>query len=119
MKTVCVVLIAWFLACPLIVSAKRGAPPKVEPVVYEGTKYVAPNDDGRSVCVEAYNAATGKRQWKKEIYANIINPSLEEDVQWAFIRAMVIQKGNLLITDEKDRKYLLNLKTMEVTKQKA
>ena len=32
---------------PHLASAKRLSPVEVDPVIYEGIRYVAPNDDGR------------------------------------------------------------------------
>ena len=53
------VLLAVFV--PGIAHAKRKAPPKVEPVIYEGVRYTAPNDDGRRAYVQAW-ATTSSRQ---------------------------------------------------------
>jgi len=114
MKALSVVLVGGLLLCPLLLSAKRGAPPKVEAVVYEGIRYTAPNDNGQVVSIEAYDAASGKKLWAKEIFRNKIDPSLEADVQWVFIKALVVRNGNLLIINEKDRKYVLDLKSLSV-----
>jgi hypothetical protein len=40
---------------PCLMPAKRVAPPRVDPVIHDGIRYVAPNDDGR----RAYIATSG------------------------------------------------------------
>lgn len=96
-------------------SAKRIAPVKVDPVIYEGIRYVAPNDDGRRGYVEAWNVETNKKLWELTIFANAIDPNLEEDVQWVFIKALNIQDGRLIVTSEHGEIYHVDLKTKEVT----
>ncbi|HEX3280554.1 MAG TPA: hypothetical protein VHR36_04935 [Pyrinomonadaceae bacterium] len=38
---------------PCLMPATRVAPPRVEPVIHDGIRYVAPNDDGRRAYIEA------------------------------------------------------------------
>jgi hypothetical protein len=76
-----------------VVSAKRIASGKVEPVIYEGICYVAPNDDGRRGYIEAWNVGTNKKLWELTIFTNGIDPKLEENAQWVFIKALNIQAG--------------------------
>ena len=52
------VILLLTLLLPQLASAKRIAPMKVDPVVYEGIRYVAPNDDGRRGYIEAWNLGT-------------------------------------------------------------
>jgi len=49
------------LLLPQLVSAKRIGPVKVDPVIYDGIRYIAPNDDGRPGYVEAWNVGTDKK----------------------------------------------------------
>ena len=49
------VILLLTLLVPQLASAKRIAPGKVDPVIYEGIRYVAPNDDGRRGYIEAWN----------------------------------------------------------------
>src|ERR1700747_3210408 len=77
--------VALFLAralIPLWGSAKRIPPASVEPVVYEGIRYVAPNDDGRRGYIEAWNVGTNKKLWELTIFTNATDPNLEGDAQW-------------------------------------
>ena len=57
-----------------LASAKRIAPAKVDPVVYEGIRYVAPNDDGRRGYIEAWDVATEKKLWELTVFTNRIDP---------------------------------------------
>lgn len=97
-----------------LISAKRIAPAKVEPVIHEGIRYVAPNDDGRRGYIEAWNVGTDKKLWELTIFTNRIDPNLEEDVQWVFIKALNIQDGRLLVTSENGATYQVDLKTKEI-----
>src|SRR5579872_500973 len=101
---------------PCIASAKRTAPPKVTPVVYEGIRYVAPNDDGRRAYVQAWDPATNKKLWEVTIFRNFIMPFEEENVQHVFIKQMKILDAALIITAEDDRVYRLDLKRLSVKK---
>ncbi len=51
------------LLVPQLACAKRIAPVHVAPVIYEGIRYVAPNDDGRRGYIEAWNVGTNKKLW--------------------------------------------------------
>lgn len=94
--------------------AKRAAPAKVEPVVSEGVEYRAPVEN--KGVVEAWDKATGKKLWEKQVYAVKIDPGMEKDVQDVFIRKLEINAGKLIVTNERDDVYSIDLKTREVTK---
>jgi hypothetical protein len=55
--------IVLLLLLPQLASTKRIAPVKVDPIIYEGIRYVAPNDDGRRGYIEAWNVGTNKKLW--------------------------------------------------------
>jgi hypothetical protein len=71
---------------PSLALAKRVAPAKVEPVIHQGVRYVAPNDDGRRAYIEARDVQTNKKLWDLTIFTNRIDAMLEEDVQWVLSR---------------------------------
>ena len=102
-RLVMIVLLAPLLA--VFVSAKRSPPAKVEPVIHQEIRYVAPNDDGRRGYIEAWNVGTNKKQWELTIVTNRIDPNLEEDVQCKFINGLSIQDGRLLVTSEDGKTY--------------
>ena len=99
-----VVILLSALLLPQFASAKRLAPGNVEPVVYGGIRYVAPNDDGRLGYVEAWNVGTNQKPWELTIFTSHIDPirqrngattNLKEDVQRVFIKTLNIQNGKL------------------------
>jgi hypothetical protein len=98
-------------------SAKRAAPPKVEPLVHEGIRYVVPNDDGKRAYVQAWDIKSGKKLWEVTLFLNVIDPALEEDVQHFYITRVSIRGGTLYATCERSRVYELNLKTHAVTQE--
>jgi hypothetical protein len=100
---------------PSVASSKRTAPATVEPVIHEGIRYVAPNDNGRRGYIEAWDIKTNKKLWELTIFTNRIDPKLEEDVQWVFIKALSVQHGMLKVTSEHGTTYEIDLKTKAVT----
>jgi hypothetical protein len=109
------IFVAVALLLPSLALAKRVAPAKVEPVIYQGVRYIAPNDDGRRAYIDAWDVQTNKKLWDLTIFTNRIEPGLEEDVQWVFIKALNIRDGALFVTSERDKIYRVDLKTKDVT----
>jgi len=102
-----------------LASAKRILPVKVEPVIYRGVRYVAPNDDGRRGYVEAWSIGTNKKLWELTIFTNRIDPNLEEDVQWVFVKTLIIHDGRLVVTSESGMTYQVNVNTKEITQSNS
>jgi hypothetical protein len=100
---------------PYTISAKRSAPAKVEPVIHEGVRYFAPNDDGRRAYIEAWDVQTNKKLWDLTVFTNRIDPTLEEDVQWTFIKSLSLRNGMLMVTSERGKRYQIDLKTKAIT----
>jgi hypothetical protein len=109
------IVLLFTLAVTQLASAKRIAPANVDPITYEGIRYVAPNDDGRRGYVEAWDAGTNKKLWELTVFTNHIDPNFEEDLQWVFIKSLNIQDSRLLITREDGRTYQLDLNTKQIT----
>jgi hypothetical protein len=109
------IFVAVALLLPSLALAKRLAPAEVEPVIHQGVRYIAPNDDGRRGYIEAWDVQTNKKLWDLTIFTNRIDPTLEEDVQWVFIKALSIRDGALIVTSEQDKIYSVDLKTKAVT----
>ena len=110
-----IIFVAAALLLPSLALAKRAAPAKVEPVIDQGVRYIAPNDDGRRAYIEAWDVQTNKKLWDLTIFVNRIDPKLEEDVQWVFIKALRAQDGTLTVTPERGKTYRVDLKTRAVT----
>lgn len=106
------VLLALFT--PPRAHAKRSTAPRVEPVVYEGVRYVVPNDNGRWAYLQAWDRKTTNMLWELTIFRNVINPLEEEDVQWIFIKKLNIDAGKLMVVDEQHRAFSVDLKTRAV-----
>jgi hypothetical protein len=105
------IFVAAALLPPSLALAKRAAPVKVEPVVYQGVRYVAPNDDGRRAYIEAWDVRTKKKLWGLTIFTNRIDPKLEEDVQHVFIKTLNVRDGTVIVTSERGKTYRVDLKT--------
>jgi hypothetical protein len=110
------------------VQALQIVPEDIEPVVFNGVKYSAPSKlmkcsrGERRECsysIEARDNETTKKLWDLEIYKVSIGRWLEEDVQWVFITKVEIRDSDLLVTDGRDRKYLVELKEDNSKPQKV
>ena len=108
------VMLLLTLLLPQLASAKRIAPAKLDAVIHDGIRYVAPNDDGHRAYIEAWDVGTNKKLWELTLFTNHIDPNLEEDVQWIFIRALNIQDGRLVATSERGETYQVDLKTKNI-----
>ena len=93
---------------PCLALAKRAAPPRVEPVIHDGSRYVAPNDDGRHAYIEAWDIQTNKKLWALTVFTNRVEPRLEEDVQWVFINKLNFLDDTLLVTSERGNTYRID-----------
>jgi hypothetical protein len=99
--------------------AKRMPPKPVTPLVQDGVKYVALLDNGRQGIIEAQDEKTGKKLWDLVVYTVKIDPNLEEDVQWVFITTLAARDHALLVTNEKNQQYTVDLKTKKIEKVKV
>lgn len=104
-------------------EAKRSAPQEVKPVIHNGIKYVAPhfkfiNNQREIGYVEAWDLKTDKKLWELQIYKVIYNPALEKDVQDIFITSLSVKDGKLIVTNERNEEFEVNLETKAVKKIK-
>src|SRR5216117_4080403 len=106
-------LVAVVLA-PSLAPGKRTAPEQVTPIVHESIRYVAPNDDGRRGYIEAWDVKTNTKLWQLTVFTNRVDPKLEEDVQWVFIKALGIRDSELIVTSERSEAYQIDLKTRAI-----
>lgn len=112
-KIVALVSLACFVL-PLAVVAKRFPAPVVPPIVHKGICYTVPNDNGTKAYVVACDTATGKQLWKQTVFRKCICPLIEHDVQWVFIQHMRLEGERLILVNERDTTYSLDLKTRRV-----
>lgn len=113
-----VALAATFLL-PTSALAKRRGPPKVEPVEHAGLRFTAPNDDGRRAYIVASDPATGKKAWDLTVFQNQIDPALEEDVQWVFLRRLYVHQRQLIVSAENGKAYKIDPQSRTVTPLKS
>jgi hypothetical protein len=104
---------------PCLTSAKRIAPSTVEPVIHAGIRYVAPNDNGRRAYIEAWDVKTNKKRWDLTVFSNRIDPKLEEDVQWVFIKTLSIEGDRLVVTSERGNTYQIDINARAVSQSGA
>lgn len=96
------------------VHAKRGPAPRIEPLTKDGIRFVVPNDDGRRGYVRAEEAESGKVLWETTLYRVKVSSRLEEDVQWVFIAQAKLDGRTLLLVDERQRTYALDIEKKTV-----
>lgn len=113
-----VMLTALFLTATSTVLAKRAAPNEVKPITVGQIEYRAPMPTaaGQMGYVEAWDTSKehDRLLWRRQIYAIEYDSNLERDVQDVFITSMKLKDNVLLITNERDSEYELDLKTLEV-----
>ena len=110
-------LISSLLLATLLAEAKRGAPAEVLPVTVGNIKYSAPNRNGTQKqmgFIEARAPKSGELIWSRQIYAVKYDPDLEGDVQDVFIKSITVEGNHLIITNERNSKYQLDLNSLEV-----
>jgi hypothetical protein len=102
------------------VYGKRLAPKEVPPVVHEGVKYTAtltgisqtePQNGG---FVQAWDVRTQKLLWQVKVYRIKYDPNLESDVQDVFITSMEIKNSKLIVVNERNEQFEIDLKTHAV-----
>ena len=110
-------LISSLLLATLLVQAKRGAPSEVLPVTVGNIEYSAPHRNGthkQMGFIEARAPKSGELIWSRQIYAVKYDPDLEGDVQDVFIKSITVEGNSLIITNERNSKYQLDLNSLEV-----
>jgi len=117
MRLTLVVSLMVFLPC--LTPAKRAAPAQVKPVIHDGIRYIAPNDDGRRGSIEAWDVQANKKLWDLTVFTNHIDPKLEEDVQWVFINKLDVRGDTLVVTSESGNTYQIDLRTKAITQSDA
>jgi hypothetical protein len=110
-----VLICAALVLLPALGLSKRTAPATVTPAIHEGIRYVAPNNDGQRGYIEAWDIQSNKKLWELTVFNNRIDPKLEEDVQWVFIKALSVKDGGLVVTSERGETYKIDLQTRAIT----
>ncbi len=104
---------------------KRVGPDEVEPIVLDGVRYEVihwgkerglEQNGGYIAAVDIEN---NQELWIVKIYSITYRSGLETDVQDNFIRSMILSadKASLMIEDENNRQFVLDLKTRQVVEK--
>lgn len=123
-----IVIMISSLIFAVAIEAGRMAPMEVDPVIYNGVMYMSNknihqkenwlgNPIGAGYYVEAWDVETGKMIWELEVYDVKYIPRLEGDVQDKFITYLAIEDGKLIVVNECDDEYEVNLETKAVAKR--
>ena len=110
-------LISFLLLATLLAEAKRGAPAEVLPVTVGNIEYSAPHRNGthrKKGLLEARVPKSGELIWSRQIYTVKYDLDLEGDVQDVFIKSITVEGNHLIITNERNSKYQLDLNSLEV-----
>ena len=110
-------LISSLLLATLLAEARRGAPAEVLPVTVGNIEYSAPHRNGthrKMGLLEARDLKSGKLIWSRQIYAVKYDPDMEGDVQDVFIKSINVEGNSLIITNERNSKYQLDLNSLEL-----
>jgi hypothetical protein len=99
---------------PPTISPSRGPPKKVQPLIHNDVKFIAPLN--RLGYIEARDVKTDELLWDVKLYDIEHDPHLERDVQEIYITSIQLESGGLKVSDEFNTKYFVNLKTKEVEK---
>ena len=104
----------FFMSCSFVYAkrisiTKKIAPPKIEPLIYKGIKFVVPNTVKEMGYVQAWDVEIGKKVWEKKVYSIFMNPFLKDNVQWAFIISLSVEDGKLVVVNEKGCEYKIDI----------
>src|SRR5262245_19786094 len=80
-----------------------------------GLHVEAPNISGTAVVKVTDSASEPAKKWSATIFRSPArDPRMEADAQWIFIVKLEIQERELIVTDERDRRFAVNLDTHRV-----
>ncbi len=117
MKKIAAVMIVLSLLSTPMVFAKRATPAQVAAVRMGEMELRAPTS--QLGCVEAWDTKHNELLWRRQIYVVRYTAGLERDVQDVFIRSMEMKDNVLIVTNENQSEYVLNLETLEVRVNKG
>jgi len=105
-----------------------GKAKEVEPVIYNGVKYIAPHfkyikkstiwemHKQNGGFIEARDETTDKLLWDLIVYKTSYISWKPMDKLDVFITSLKIENDNLVVTNEKNKKYLININTRKIKK---
>jgi hypothetical protein len=120
MNKIIFLIFAVLLCFVAFAAAKRIYVKYPDSVIADGIEYKSTYKGGwlfHDAFMEATETNSNKKIWKKKIYSTLMNPIIEEDAQWVLIISVVLKDGKLLIENEKNRHYILDIKTQKLVKE--
>jgi hypothetical protein len=111
-----VFLLAFYFICTVQAYGSRVyAPSRIPPIIYKDIKIVAENSSPDNMgIVQAFNVKTNKLIWSTKVYGVKIEPGIEEDTQWIFIKEIKINNDKLLVVNEKNKTFQVDPNTGRV-----
>lgn len=96
---------------------KRAAPPPPVSVAAGGVRYATARGADQAGQITASDTATGAVLWQVALYPTRTDPALEDDKQDVFITRLAFtdRRRALIATDERGRRWRLDLATRTVT----
>jgi len=76
---------------------------------YRGVKFIAQNTPQTMGRVEGWNVFRNEKVWETKVYTVNIDPKLEKDTQWVFIKSLEVSKGRLIAIDEKGKRHAVDI----------
>ena len=112
MKRLIILLAALVALSISTVDAKRAAPARVPPVIVGKIEYRAPTS--QMGCIEAWDTESNEMIWRRQIYVVKYRIGLERDVQEVFITTIRHKDNNLLVGNESQSEFELDLESLQV-----
>ncbi len=108
---------ALLAAATATAQKKRAAPPPPVNVTAGGVRYATARGADQAGTIIASDAATGAALWQVALYPTRTDPALEADKQDVFITRLRLadRRRALIATDERGRRWRLELATRTVT----
>jgi hypothetical protein len=109
-------LVVVLLSYALSALAMRAAPKVVPPVIVNSVEFSAPPQAMGFVMASDVNSH--KELWRQRIYSIEYDSSEEKDVQEVYITSLLIKGDQLVVTNEKGDRFVLDIALRKVSKIK-
>jgi len=121
-KTIMVTVALMFVFAATSVNSKRLGPAPIEPVSRNNVVYSVPafvsGETQNGGYIEARNKASGELIWRLKVYKTEYARNLERDIQDVFIISIRLEAESIVVVDDKDRVFEVNMNTRNITRKK-
>jgi hypothetical protein len=111
-KKFAILMLGLSLLLTSIAFAKRSPPENIPPLRSGDFEFRVPH--GQMGSVEAWNVKQEELLWRRQIYVVKYTVGLERDVQDVFIKSLDLKDNTLLVKNERNSVYQLDLETLDV-----